>query len=50
MSKQKNLPMDMIRKNLAKVGWTGEQINYAIKKYEGKRTGLWFPGSDKNKK
>jgi PKD repeat protein len=30
-----------IRKKLAQSGWTGEQIAYAIKKFEGKRTGMW---------
>ena len=30
-----------IIKNLRKVGWNSEQINYAMKKYAGKRTGMY---------
>ena len=30
-----------IRRMLKKAGWKSEQITYAIKKFEGKRTGMW---------
>ncbi len=29
-----------IKSNLKKAGWSGEQIRYALRKYEGKRTGM----------
>jgi hypothetical protein len=30
-----------IRSKLKKSGWSGEQITYAVKKLDGKRTGMW---------
>jgi hypothetical protein len=36
-AKKKNMLRDDIIKNLKKAGWTGEQITYAMRKYEGKR-------------
>lgn len=30
-----------IKKSLEKSGWNGEQISYAFKKIDGKRTGMW---------
>ncbi|MSS75296.1 hypothetical protein EXS73_03755 [Candidatus Pacearchaeota archaeon] len=30
-----------IRKKLAQSGWTGEQLTYALRKLDGKRTGMW---------
>ncbi|MCX6750528.1 MAG: hypothetical protein NTZ83_03650 [Candidatus Pacearchaeota archaeon] len=35
--KKKGMPREEILKNLKKAGWTGEQINYAMRKYEGKK-------------
>ncbi len=32
---------DEIRKKLKSVGWNGEKINYAFKKIDGKRVGMW---------
>lgn len=39
-SKDKGLNNSEIRKNLKKVGWTGEQINYVMKKYAGEDVGM----------
>lgn len=39
-SKKKGLTKDEVSKNLRKSKWTSEQINYVLKKYEGKRTGM----------
>jgi hypothetical protein len=36
-SKKKEMEKEEIMKNLKKAGWTREQINYAIRKYEGKK-------------
>lgn len=36
-AKKKDMPREEIIKNLKKAGWTGEQITYAMRKYEGKR-------------
>ena len=36
-AKKKGMPRDEIIKNLKKAGWTGEQISYAMRKYEGKK-------------
>jgi len=36
-AKKSGMERDNILKNLKKSGWTGEQINYAIRKYEGKK-------------
>src|SRR3989344_6783603 len=30
-----------IRKKLSEVGWKGEKITYALKKIDGRRTGMW---------
>jgi len=39
-SKKQGLSEKDIRSKLKKAGWTGEQVNYVIKKYSGKRTGM----------
>ncbi len=39
-SKKKGLTDMEIRKNLKKAGWNQEQINYVMKKYKGKNTGM----------
>jgi hypothetical protein len=36
-AKKKAMPRDEIIKNLKKADWTGEQIRYALNKYEGKK-------------
>lgn len=36
-AKKKEMPREEIMKNLRKAGWTGEQIEYAMRKYEGKK-------------
>ncbi len=36
-AKKKEMPREEIMKNLKKAGWTGEQITYAMRKYEGKK-------------
>lgn len=46
-SKEKGMKNSEIRKNLSKVGWSSEQINYVMKKHAGKNTGL--PGINANK-
>lgn len=30
-----------IEKNLSRAGWSGEQISYAFRRIDGKRTGMW---------
>lgn len=40
-SKTKGKDLGEIRNSLKKSGWNSEQITYAIRKYEGKRTGMW---------
>ena len=46
----KRIGMDdgKIISNLKKAGWTGEQIRYVMRKYYGKRTGMYELGSKKN--
>ena len=39
-SKRKGLSDSEIKSNLKKAGWSSEQVSYALKKYEGKRTGM----------
>ena len=39
--KVKGITNDEIEKNLKKSGWNGEQVRYAMRKYFGKRTGMW---------
>jgi len=46
-SKQKKLSENEIEKALRKAGWNSEQIAYAMKKYAGKRTGMWEIPVDK---
>lgn len=41
--KRKGMKNDEIEKNLKKAKWTSEQIKYVMKKYAGKRTGMWNP-------
>ena len=36
-SKKKEIKREEIIRNLKKAGWKGEQINYALRKYEGKK-------------
>jgi len=36
-AKKKGMEIEEIRKNLKKADWTREQINYALRKYEGKK-------------
>jgi hypothetical protein len=40
-ARQSKLDEDQIRTKLKTYQWSGEQINYASKKLDGKRTGLW---------
>ena len=40
-SKKKGLDNDQIRDNLIKSRWSSEQIRYALRKYSGKRTGMY---------
>lgn len=40
-AKNQRLMNNEIRNRLKKSTWRGEQINYAIKKFEGKRVGMW---------
>ena len=40
-SKKSGMGNSEINKNLKKAGWDSEQTEYAIKKYEGKRTGMF---------
>ncbi len=40
-SRMAGLHDDEIRKKLKASGWSGERINYAFKKIDGKRTGMW---------
>ena len=39
-SKKKGLSESEIEKSLRKSKWGNEQVNYAMKKYSGKRTGM----------
>jgi hypothetical protein len=40
--KKQGVEAKEMRSRLRKAGWTGEQINYVIKKNYGKKTGLFF--------
>ncbi len=40
-SKKNGLSEEMIKSSLKKSGWNSEQIAYVIKKYQGKRTGMF---------
>lgn len=40
-SRRAGLKDDEIRKKLKEKNWSGEQISYAFKKIDGKRTGMW---------
>ncbi|MBU0976830.1 MAG: PKD domain-containing protein [Nanoarchaeota archaeon] len=40
-SRRNNLRDVDVRKSLKQRGWNGEQITYAFRKLEGKRTGMW---------
>lgn len=44
-AKKKGIPNNEIEKNLRKAKWSGEQIRYIMRKYAGKRTGMWSPFS-----
>jgi len=39
-AKKKGIDESEIRKRLKKTGWSSEQVNYIVKKYLGKRTGM----------
>lgn len=41
ISKKKGMDNEEIMKNLKKAKWSGEQIKYAVRKYSGKRTGMF---------
>lgn len=40
-SRNKGVVDNKIEQGLKKAGWNSEQVNYAMKKYEGKRTGMF---------
>lgn len=42
-AQKKGVKNDEIEKSLRKAKWTNEQIKYVMKKYAGKRTGMWSP-------
>lgn len=42
-SKKKGVPNDKIESSLRKAKWSSEQIRYVMRKYAGRRTGLWAP-------
>lgn len=44
-AKRKGVKNDEIEKNLRKAKWTNEQIRFVIRKYAGKRVGMWNPFS-----
>lgn len=48
-AKKKGVSDSEIEKNLRKAKWSGEQIRYVMRKYAGKRTGLWSPSGNKEK-
>ncbi len=52
-SRASGMEDNAIRKNLHDNSWSGEQINYALKKIDGKRTGMFeiplFRGSEQRK-
>ena len=49
-AKEKGFDHEKIKSNLKKAGWKDEQIDYALKKYSGKRTGMWSPFKNSSKK
>lgn len=49
-SKKKGVLKDKIESSLRKAKWSSEQIRYVMRKYAGKRTGLWAPGILKSSK
>ena len=40
-AKDRGIENNQIKQSLKKAGWGGEQVDYALKKYHGKRTGMW---------
>jgi len=47
-SNKQNIPSEEMKKRLKKIGWDSEQIEYIMKKYYGKNTGLpWFSQNKK---
>lgn len=48
-SKRKGMTNNQIVEKLKNTGWSGDQIKYAMKKFEGKNTGLWWPSFGKKK-
>jgi len=48
-AKKRGMKKEDIEKNLKKAKWKNEQIRYVVKKYAGKRTGLWAPSFSKQK-
>lgn len=51
-AKKNGMSNEDIKKNLRKSGWSGEQIRYIMRKYEGKNTGMYelSTGSDDSEK
>jgi len=48
-SNKQGVASDEMRKRLKKIGWSSEQIEYIMKKYYGKNTGLpWFSSKPAN--
>jgi hypothetical protein len=47
-SKKKGMKNDEIEKTLRKSKWTNEQIRFIMRKYAGKRTGMWGWGTNKS--
>ena len=46
-AKKNGMTNDQIKTNLRKSGWSGEQIRYIMRKYEGRRTGMYEIGLSK---
>ncbi len=47
-AKKKGIKDGEIERNLKKAKWSNEQIRYVMRKYAGRRTGLWGPSYLKN--
>jgi hypothetical protein len=48
-AKKKGMKDKEIESNLKSSKWSAEQIRYVMRKYAGKRTGLWKPGANSGK-
>jgi hypothetical protein len=46
---KKGMKKEEIEKNLRKAKWSNEQVRYVMRKYAGKRTGMWGPSRLRNK-